>query len=138
MSPTQNIFHFPKGLPGFEELHEFYLQAHNELFSLLSAVDQPAVSFITVNPFDFHANYEFELSDDTIEELGIQNESQVAVRCIVTWHSQQSLTTVNLLAPIIFNTETRTGKQVVLQNTNYATKHPLWNPPVSDEMDGEG
>ncbi|MFM9279938.1 flagellar assembly protein FliW [Paenibacillus jiagnxiensis] len=148
MTPTQDtkqaasvksdIFHFPKGLPGFEELHEFYLQEHNEIFSLLSAVDQPAVSFITVNPFDFHADYEFELSGEITEELSIQDESQVAVRCIVTWHSQRSLTTVNLLAPIIFNTEKHAGKQIILQNTSYTTKHPLWNTAGSDRKDGEG
>jgi flagellar assembly factor FliW len=137
-SLKSDIFHFSKGLPGFEELHKFYLQEHNELFSLLSAVDKPAVSFITVNPFDFHADYEFELSEEIIEELGIRDESQVAVRCIVTWHSQRSHTTVNLLAPIILNTEEYTAKQIVLQNTPYTTKHPLWNAAGSDEKDGEG
>ncbi|MFB5759870.1 flagellar assembly protein FliW [Paenibacillus medicaginis] len=138
MTPAQDIFYFSKGLPGFEELHGFYLQQHNELFSLLSAVDKPDVSFITVNPFDFHTDYEFKLTEQITDELGIRDESQVAVRCIVTWHSQRSLTTVNLLAPIIFNAEKHTGKQIILQNTPYTTKHSLWNTTGSDGKGGEG
>ncbi|MDH2333494.1 MULTISPECIES: flagellar assembly protein FliW [Paenibacillus] len=125
---TNSTFYvFPKGIPGFEQLREFQLQEHNELFSLFSAVEQPATIFITVNPFDFFKDYEFELSDDALEDIGITSQEQIAVRCICTWNSDQSKTTVNLLAPLIFNIEQQTGKQIVLQNTKYTIKHPLWN-----------
>ncbi|MEK4457868.1 flagellar assembly protein FliW [Paenibacillus sp. FSL R10-2748] len=122
-----SLYVFPKGIPGFEQLREFQLQEHNELFSLFSAVEQPATIFITVNPFDFFKDYEFELSDDALEDIGITSQEQIAVRCICTWNSDQSKTTVNLLAPLIFNIEQRTGKQIVLQNTKYTIKHLLWN-----------
>ncbi|KWX75867.1 flagellar assembly protein FliW [Paenibacillus jilunlii] len=119
-------FLFPKGLPGFEQLKKFSLKEHNDIFSLLSAVDQPEVTFITVNPFDFVPDYEFVLPQDTIQELGMKDEKHVSVRCIVTWHSDRLKVSVNLLAPLIFNTVDRKGKQIVLQNTTYTTKHPLW------------
>ncbi|MBT2291625.1 flagellar assembly protein FliW [Paenibacillus albidus] len=128
------IFLFPKGLPGFEQLKEFSLKEHNDIFSLLSAVDQPEVTFITVNPFDFVPDYEFVLPDDTIQELGMKDKEQVSVRCIVTWHSDRLKVSVNLLAPLIFNTVDHKGKQIVLQNTTYTTKHPLWtDSPKTDE-----
>ncbi|MGW9527062.1 flagellar assembly protein FliW [Paenibacillus terrae] len=127
------LYVFPKGIPGFEQLREFQLQEHNELFSLFSAVEQPATIFITVNPFDFFDNYEFELSDDALEDIGITSQEQIAVRCICTWNSDQSKTTVNLLAPLIFNIEQQTGKQIVLQNTDYTIKHPLWNGTESSK-----
>ncbi|MBW4081669.1 flagellar assembly protein FliW [Paenibacillus sp. S150] len=137
--PTSTIpvYLFPKGLPGFDQLREFTLQEHNEVFSLLSAVDQPEVSFITVNPFDFITDYEFALSDDTILDIGIVNRDQVSVRCIVTWHSDRKNTTINLLAPIIFNIESYKAKQIVLQNTPYTTKHPLWTAPARDNEGGD-
>ncbi|MEJ9165040.1 flagellar assembly protein FliW, partial [Paenibacillus graminis] len=106
----------------------------NDIFSLLSAVDQPEVTFITVNPFDFVPDYEFVLPQDTIQELGMKEKEQVSVRCIVTWHSDRLKVSVNLLAPLIFNTVDRKGKQIVLQNTTYTTKHPLWTDfPKTDE-----
>ncbi len=129
-----HTFLFPKGLPGFEQLKEFSLKEHNDIFSLLSAVDQPEVTFITVNPFDFVPDYEFVLPQDTIQELGMKEKDQVSVRCIVTWHSDRLKVSVNLLAPLIFNTVDRKGKQIVLQNTTYTTKHPLWtDSPKTDE-----
>ncbi|WP_438493029.1 flagellar assembly protein FliW [Paenibacillus sp. IHBB 3054] len=129
------IYSFPKGLPGFDQLKEFLLQEHNEVFSLLSAVDQPEISFIMVNPFDFIPDYEFSLSDDTMLDIEVNNPEQVAVRCIVTWHSEREKITINLLAPLIFNVESFKAKQIVLQNTIYTTKHPLWS---ESEIDGEG
>ncbi|MNW26089.1 Flagellar assembly factor FliW [compost metagenome] len=123
---ANRIYTFPKGMPGFEHLREFRLQQHNELFSLLSAVEEPAITFITVDPFDFISDYEFILSDETMQDLQVDNREQVIVRCIVTWHSDRKKTTINLLAPLIFNTENQSGKQIVLQNTGYNTKHRLW------------
>jgi len=129
------VFEFPKGLPGFEQLKDFRLQEHNELFSFLSAVEQPAVIFITVNPFDFIPEYEFVLPDDTIEDIGINNREQVSIRCIVTWHSDKAKRTINLLAPLIFNAENQKGKQIILQNTSYTTKHAMWK---ESDLNDEG
>lgn len=138
MTSTETLtYHFTKGLPGFEDLKDFNLQEHNEVFSLLSAADQPEVIFITVNPFDFVPDYEFELSSEVIEALEIQEREQVGVRCIVTWHSDRKKITVNLLAPVIFNNGKQLAKQIVLQNTSYTTKHPLWLDLSIPEQGGD-
>lgn len=94
---------FPKGIPGFENLKTFNLQQHDEVFSLFSSVEESAVAFVTVNPFDFQIDYEFELSSENIEDLGVTDSSDVQVRCIVTLHEEIQRATVNLLAPIVFN-----------------------------------
>lgn len=148
MAPKQNqdnlaqeasieYFTFAKGIPGFEDFHKFSLQEHNKYFSLLTAVDEPSIAFVTVNPFDFNQDYEFELTDSVLEEIGVTSHEQVSVRCIVTWHSDRTKITVNLLAPIILNTDKCTGKQVVLQNTEYTTRHTLWNEGQVTGKDGE-
>lgn len=134
---TEEIYFFPKGLPGFEHLKEYKLVEHNDLFSLFSAIDHPAAIFITVNPFDFIPDYEFVLPDDAINEIGIENREEVTVRCIVTWHSDRLKTTVNLLAPLIFNKGNNKGKQIILQNTVYTTKHPLWEMPTKGDEGGD-
>lgn len=135
---TYQKYVFPKGLPGFEDLHEFQLQKYNEVFSLLKSAEVPTVAFITVNPFDFFPDYEFQLSDEILEELEITEEAHVAVGCIVTWSSSNhAKSTVNLLAPLIFNTHLFSGKQVVLQNTNYTIRHPLWPVSKADETEGD-
>lgn len=132
------IYHFPKGLPGFEQLKHFELHQHNDIFSILSATDHSEVTFITVNPFDFISGYEFILPDDILQEIGVQFREQLIIRCIVTWNSVREKTTINLMAPLIFNTESLQGKQFVLQNTEYSTRHPLWTHTTSTDEGGEG
>ncbi|MGV2884500.1 flagellar assembly protein FliW [Paenibacillus taichungensis] len=132
-----DMFTFNKGLPGFEDLRSFTLQQHDEVFSLLSSVDNAAVTFVTVNPFDFHKAYEFELSPEHLEELYITEPKQVLVRCIATLHEDLQKATCNLLAPVVFNHQKKIGKQIVLHNTEYQTKHFLWENGESVNKDGD-
>lgn len=132
-----DMFTFNKGLPGFEDLRSFTLQQHDEIFSLLSSVDNAAVTFVTVNPFDFHKGYEFELSPEHLEELYITEPEQVIVRCIATLYEDLQKATCNLLAPVVFNHQKKIGKQIVLHNTEYQTKHFLWENGESLNKDGD-
>ncbi|WP_062329750.1 flagellar assembly protein FliW [Paenibacillus pabuli] len=123
---VKETYIFPKGILGFEELKSFELQQHDEVFSLFGAVEEHSVAFVTVNPFDFDPEYEFELSPESVEDLGVTDASDIQVRCIVTLHEEIRHATANLLAPVVFNTHKKMGKQIVLQNTSYKTKHALW------------
>ncbi|MBB6021646.1 flagellar assembly factor FliW [Paenibacillus sp. JGP012] len=120
------IYTFAKGIPGFEHHQDFCLKPHNEVFNLFQSLTQPDVAFITINPFDLYPTYEFELSQEAMQDIDVNNREEVFVQCIVTWHSNLDKVTVNLLAPIILNTSNHTGKQIILQNTGYSTKHAPW------------
>ncbi len=131
----EDLFKFPKGIPGFEEVTEYVLCDVDESYSYLQAVGQAELAFIVTNPFLHFPDYEFELSEEVISELRLSEEKGVAIRCIVTWNSNPDRTTVNLLAPLVFNISDRVGKQIVLQNTSYQTKHFL--SPLSQSESGE-
>lgn len=134
----EGAYYFAKGIPGFEMLKDFQIKPHNELFSFMVSIEDPDRSFIIVNPFDFYKDYEFELSEDNLGELGISSSAQVGVRCIVTWHTNFEKASINLLAPLVFNLESKNAKQLVLQNTKYTTKHSLWDlKGVSDSQGGD-
>lgn len=128
----EDLITFPKGIPGFEEVTEYVLCDVDDMYSYLQAVNQAELAFIVTNPFTHFPDYEFELSDELIEELSIAEEKGVAIRCIVTWNSNPARTTINLLAPLVFNVSDRLGRQIVLQNTAYQTKHFL-NPSSQSE-----
>ncbi|GIP21757.1 flagellar assembly protein FliW [Paenibacillus sp. J22TS3] len=118
------IYRFEKGIPGFEDNRSFVLldQGDHPFYYMQSTEDQE-LAFVVVDPFLFYSDYEFELSESEKEELGI--ESLVEVWCVLTLNKQAELSTINLLAPIVLNPEQHTGKQVVLHQTSYQTKHPL-------------
>lgn len=121
------VIAFPKGIPGFLDCKIYALiQLEDTLFSYLQSVENPAVGFIIVDPFLFFPEYDFELPDITVEELGIVSTEQVMIRCIVTTHSNFQKSTINLVAPIVINTHNRQGKQLVLQRVPYQIKQPLF------------
>ncbi|OKP85567.1 flagellar assembly protein FliW [Paenibacillus sp. P32E] len=120
----EQLYHFSKGIPGFDEETDFALIAMEDSpFWVLQSVKQEGLSFLLGDPFDFYPSYEFELPDDEAEELGIH--SNVAVRCIITLKEQVEHSTINLLAPIVLNPSERFGKQIVLHKAPYHTRHSL-------------
>lgn len=122
----KDIYQFPKGLPGFEEETEFALIPWDDTpFSYLQSVREKDLSFLLVSPFTFVTDYSFELSGVDKEELEIAE--QVSVYSMVTIHSQANHSTMNLLAPVVLNPEKRLGKQVILHQSIYETRHLIWS-----------
>ncbi|ETT49973.1 flagellar assembly protein FliW [Paenibacillus sp. FSL R7-269] len=124
----EQIYHFSKGVPGFEEDIDFALITVDDgPFSYLQSLQNDSISFLLCDPFVFYPTYEFELPQADKEELEIIDD--VKIRCMVTIKEELEHSTVNLLAPIVLNPIIRSGKQVVLHNSNYQTRHNLWIAP---------
>jgi len=123
-----DIYTFPKGLPGFEAETRFVIvaPAEEEPFAFLQSLQSENLAFVIADPFLFYADYDFELSDSIVAELGIESPADVLVRSIVTIPQELDQATINLVAPIIFNGPARSAKQVVLGKTPYSTRHPLF------------
>jgi flagellar assembly factor FliW len=120
----EQIYHFSKGLPGFEEETDFILIEMPETpFGYLQSIKEEGLSFLLGDPFAFYPSYEFELPDDEAEELEINAE--VIVRCVITLKEPVDQSTINLLAPVVLNPVVHSGKQIVLHRAPYHTKHSL-------------
>ncbi|ALS24480.1 MULTISPECIES: flagellar assembly protein FliW [Paenibacillus] len=137
-----HIITFPQGLPGFEEYRQYViLQSEaDEPFSFMQSVDNHNLSFVITNPFLFYPSYEFQLPESVEEELGIKDAKDLMIWSIITVSSDIENITINLLAPVIINMATKIGKQVILHNTPYKTKHRLVDSAantVPSQMDGE-
>lgn len=133
----KDIYQFPKGLPGFEEETEFALIPWEDTpFIYLQSVREKELSFLLVSPFIFAADYSFELSEVDKEELGISEH--VSVYSMVTIHSQANKSTMNLLAPVVLNPEKQQGKQVVLHQSGYETRHLIWAEEDEDVKSVKG
>lgn len=121
------IVSFTQGMPGFEEAKSFVmLQPDPSLpFSYLQAVDRPEVAFLLTDPFLFFKEYDLKLSQETLDELQIQQEQDVQVWAVVTLRENVQTATMNLLAPVILNVRERVGRQLVLTQSGYSTRQPL-------------
>ncbi len=117
---------FKKGIPGFESLSNFIIKdlEGNKKFKILEAKESE-VSFVTTSPFEFYNEYEFNLNDETINELQIEKPEDVLVLSIITIGKTLETSTMNLQAPLVINIKNNLAKQFIMQNSKYETKHPL-------------
>lgn len=121
------IITFPQGLPGFEELRKFTLiNIGDDIpFSYLQSVELGGLAFLVTNPFIFYPEYEFDLNETIKVELDIVKSEDVLLVSMVTIKDELKDATVNLLAPVIINVNTAEGKQIILHDSSYNTKHIL-------------
>jgi len=130
------IVSFPWGLPGLEYTEYALSVPSEELpFYFLSSTSQPEVGLLLIDPFILFKEYEFELSDEVAASLKITDAGQVMVLSTVNTSRGVEKATVNLLAPIVINTESCLGKQVVLNDKNYSIYTPL-NAGKTDKGEG--
>lgn len=119
---------FEKGIPGFVEEKQFALLplSEDETFYVLQSVSTPGLAFILSSPFQFFSEYDFQLEEAAVEELGLESEKYAAVYAILTVQDPFEKTTANLQAPIIINLKNNKAKQVILHNEQFKTKHPIF------------
>lgn len=121
----------PRGIIGFETAYSFILLdvpgESNQAFKLLQSLDDPALGFIVLplSPQD-EAIAEADLQA-SCAAFGVARED-AAFLLIVTVRPDAEGTvrmTVNLRAPLLLDTRTQTGWQVVLSDQSYSIRHPL-------------
>ena len=128
----KDILHFEKGIPGFLHEKRFTLLAlpDQALFTIMQSVETPELAFVLTSPFSFIDKYEFILDDNTIEQLSIFNQEDISVLTIVTIQEPFEKTTANLQAPIILNVKNNKAKQVILNDSEYQIRYPLFEKAV--------
>lgn len=117
----------PSGPIGFECYRQFCLiESHTKAnFRWLQSVDEPGLAFVVIDPSEFFADYEIELSDLDVDRLQLTDEEDALVLTILTIRNDGQDISANLAAPIVVNSKNLIGAQVVLQNEQYSTQHPL-------------
>jgi flagellar assembly factor FliW len=132
----QNIL-FPQGLFGFEELKDYVLlDAEKPPFYWLQSVDKTQVAFVVVNPFLIRPDYEVNIGNEELAEIGIDAPEKALILAIVTIPPDGSPMTVNLQGPLAINRDTRRGKQAVLSDSRWKTRHDIMAELASAQARG--
>jgi flagellar assembly factor FliW len=117
---------FPQGLLGFEALKDYIIiDAERQPFYWLQSMDMKQVAFILVNPFLFRPDYEVNISNEDLAEIGINDPRKALIFSIVTVPQDGSPMTANLQGPLVINRDIKTGKQAVLSDGRWKTKHDI-------------
>lgn len=119
------IITLPEGLVGFPEYTRYVLLDHDKdsPFKWLQSVDEGSVAFVVMSPLMFRPDYSIEVTEDEVSGLGLEAVNDAVISVIVTIPSDPKKMSANLKAPLIFNTKNRLGKQIIVKETEYQTKH---------------
>lgn len=122
------VWTFPKGLPGFEEYHRFvWLRFEDTIFSCLQSLDDQSVAFITMSPFEVVRDYVFDLDDEIVRKLQLELDEDALTLVILTIPSEKPEdATANLQAPVVVNWKRGLGMQVILNDGLFPLKFPIW------------
>jgi flagellar assembly factor FliW len=117
---------FPQGLFGFESFKDYVLlDAERQPFYWLQSLEVQELAFILVNPFLFRPDYEVNIGNEELTEIGITEPGKALIFSIVTIPPEGGAMTANLQGPLVINRDTRQGRQAVLADSRWKTKHNL-------------
>jgi flagellar assembly factor FliW len=128
---NEEVLHFINGIPGFKAEKEFALLPlpENDWFHVLQSTKTAELGFVVTDPFIFFTDYDFKLDQSTVEQLEKPSEKNIKVLSILTVKEPLHKTTTNLQGPIVINLANNKAKQIILNETNYQTKHFVFEQP---------
>jgi flagellar assembly factor FliW len=119
------VITFPKGVLGFADYRRFCLlePAEDSAFFWLQSLDDPSLAFVVTDPSFFVPDYSVPVRQEQMGDLGLAKLEDAQVFVIVN-KIDQTLTG-NLQGPLVINTVTRSGEQLVLAEKRWQIRHPL-------------
>ncbi|NWF65891.1 MAG: flagellar assembly protein FliW [Campylobacterales bacterium] len=130
------LFDIAMPILGFDDLKKVKLTKIDELFMKLDNVESDKPSFTLINPFMLR-DYDIELPDSAKQILQLDENANVLVLNIMIVNSQIENSTINFIAPLVFNVDKNLVGQVILDSnkyTNYGIMDSLSNFIKTDEI----
>jgi len=121
------LISMPAGMIGLENLTNYCLIDHQpeSILKWLQSTQDSAVAFLVIDPSEVVSNYEFELSDSDVDSLDLKDATDAVVMTTVTIDPDSKYVSTNLMAPVVVNSQTRTARQVVIDDGKYPLKHVI-------------
>ncbi len=124
----EKIITFNNGIPGFENLKRYVIIVLEQTkpFMWIQAVDED-ISLPVLSPFDIDCSYSPIIDDAIMEELSIENEQDLLVLVVSVIPQEVTKMTANMAAPILINTTSGEGRQVLAEGSNYQIRQPIFD-----------
>lgn len=128
----EKLLSFPNGITGFEELKTFAIvydsdNEANKSIMWLQSVEEPNFAMPVVDPLTVAPTYNPMVEDEILKCLGDFGEEDLLILTTLTVPIDYEKMSTNLKAPIIINTATKKGCQVIVDNDEYEVKHYIYD-----------
>lgn len=137
------IITFEDGLIGFEDCRRYTILYNNEdggnnTISWLQSLDMPELSLPVISPLSVVADYNPIVEDEVLMPLGDLTEENVIILLTLSVPADLTQMSANLKAPLVINSETRKGCQIIAENPDYVIKYNIYEQvKKSKEAKGE-
>ncbi|MFF5232000.1 flagellar assembly protein FliW [Dactylosporangium sp. NPDC000521] len=124
---TLPVIDFVAPMPGFPDDRRFVLVRLEDTGMLyaLTSVDSAGLRFLVVPPAQFFPDYAPEVDDDALAALGVSDAEGLLVLLVVTAGDGVQDATVNLMAPIVLDQQSRRAVQLVLTRSGLSVRQKL-------------
>ena len=125
----EHIFHFPLGLPAFEDFknYVFIIKPDTNPFLFMNAIEPAGLSFVCIDPFLVHPRYAPRIGPADQEFLRASRPDDILMLSIVTVRVDVQETTANLQGPLAINIKTSIGKQIMCEGQSYPVRYRIWD-----------
>jgi flagellar assembly factor FliW len=123
------ILRFPEGLIGFPEYRRYIVLDLDKggFLQWLQCVDEASLGFVILDPRVPFVDYDPVFTPEDLEGLEASSADELVLLCVVTVPQDVKQMTANLLAPLVINPAKRLGKQVIISDPKYTTKHQVFS-----------
>jgi len=122
----RQLVRFPRGLFGFEGLHDFViLDSTQQPFYWLQSTERVEVAFVLIDPTFFRPDYTPGVDPSELAEIGIDSPDDLLVFTIVTIPPSAQRMTANLQGPLILNRRTHEGRQSISPDPRWGVRHVI-------------
>ena len=118
---------FPNGLVGCDGWKRFVLMVDDTVeapVATLQSLDDAEIALLVTDPTVAVPGYRVPVTREDRAELGLPDGTAPVVYATLSIGAD-GWGTANLLGPLVINPITRRGKQLVLTDSTYGTRHPI-------------
>jgi flagellar assembly factor FliW len=129
--PEEKIITLDRGLIGLEQFKKFTILYDSEKeetnISWFQSLDEPTVALPVVKPGLVKEDYNPVVEDELLSGLGELTEENLVVLLTLTVPADLKKMSVNLKAPIVINSDSCKGAQVIAENQDYEVKYMIYD-----------
>lgn len=136
------VIDFPGGIIGFPDLQHFVLlydedQGSNTV-KWLQSVEEPGFAMPVISPLIVKDDYNPSVDDELLKPLGEMHDDDMVVLVTMTIPHEIEKMTVNLRGPVIINSATCKGCQIIIDSDEYKVKYPIYDKLAEAKKQKEG
>ena len=124
---AKDVIHLTDGLLGMPTLSRWLILEMGDDVPLkwFQSLDRADFGFPVTEPYFYHDDYAVEVPDALRRRLGSGASTDLTTLIITTIHPGGEKVTGNLVAPLVVDTETRRGAQLILDADEYSLRQDI-------------